>query len=81
MCVTMFQIMFLLEAVKNLGPLDSWPSYILRYLFVERAVPEHVKLLCAFFYGNGLPCFLPLLKCFLCTNPHATYTICPTENH
>lgn len=51
--------MFLLEAVEiHLGPLDSWPSYILRYQFVERVVLERVKLLCAFFCGNGLPCYL-----------------------
>jgi hypothetical protein len=47
--------MSLLYAVESrLGPIDTWPSYIIEYLFVNTPTPEVVKELTAFFYGNGV---------------------------
>ena len=55
-------IMKLLEAMEAyLGPIDGWPSYILRYLFTDCASPvQFIRLwkVIAFFYGNGIPCAL-----------------------
>jgi hypothetical protein len=67
--------MLLLEAVNNrLGTMESWPSYILRYLFVENSVQERLKVLCAFFYSNGLPCHLAYQLYYMC-NPYTTIKI------
>jgi hypothetical protein len=38
----------------HLGPIDTWPSYIIEYLFVNTPTPQVVKELSAFFFGNGL---------------------------
>ena len=48
--------MSLLYAVEvYLGPIDSWPSYIIEYLFVNSPTPEVIKELTAFFFGNDVP--------------------------
>jgi hypothetical protein len=45
--------MSLLYAVEDhLGPIDTWPSYIIEYLFLQTPTPEAVKKLAAFFSGN-----------------------------
>jgi hypothetical protein len=45
----------LLHAVeRHLGPVDTWPSYIIEYLFVNTPTPEVVKDLTAFFFDNGV---------------------------
>ena len=48
--------MSLLYAVEvYLGPIDTWPAYILEYLFVNSPTPEVIKELTAFFFGNDVP--------------------------
>ena len=45
-----------MHAVENhLGSIDTWPSYIIRYLFVDTTTPHVVKELSAFFFGNDVP--------------------------
>ena len=46
----------LLQAVEDhLGSIDTWPSSIIKYLFVDASLPRVVEELTAFFIGNGLP--------------------------
>jgi len=48
--------MSLLQAVENyLGGVQTWPSYIITYLFVETSSPTIVEELTTFFAGNGVP--------------------------
>jgi len=48
--------MSLLQAVEDhLGSIDTWPSYIIQYLFVDTPTPQVVEELTAFFIGNGVP--------------------------
>jgi hypothetical protein len=45
----------------RLGTLDLWPSYILQHIFHDRPSPvasHKLKKVVAFFYGNGVPCFI-----------------------
>jgi hypothetical protein len=39
---------------QHIGPIDSWPSYIIRYLFIEYT-SHAIKMLTAFFYGTDIP--------------------------
>ena len=48
-------VMYLLQAVERyLGGVDTWPSNIITYLFVETPSPRVVEELTAFFAGNGV---------------------------
>ena len=50
------QTMSLLHAVEEyLGPIDTWPAYIIEYLVVNSPTAEVIKELTAFFFGNGVP--------------------------
>jgi hypothetical protein len=50
--------MYLLQSVEQrLDPIDTWPTYITRYLFVDVPSSPIVQRLAAFFYGNGFPVF------------------------
>jgi hypothetical protein len=39
---------------SRLGPIDLWPSYIPRFLFVDAPNAATVRRVVAFFYGNGI---------------------------
>ena len=39
----------------RLGHIETWPSYIIEYLFLLPSAPWVVAELCAFFCGNGIP--------------------------
>ena len=50
--------MSLMDAMsRRLGPIDSWPTYILQLLFLDRPSPVRTSGLkvISFFYGNGVP--------------------------
>ena len=51
--------MLLLDAMtSHLGQLDSWPTYILQFLFIDHPSPvrsKKLKRVMAFFYGNDVP--------------------------
>jgi len=68
--------MYLLQHVEqHLGPLDTWPTYIIRYLFVDFPSPPIVKGLSAFFSGNNVPVYIAsqlYLACNDTCNIHAT---------
>jgi hypothetical protein len=51
--------MCLLQQVEqHLGQIDTWPAYIIRYLFIDVPKPGIVRKLTAFFYGNNIPVFI-----------------------
>ena len=46
----------LVQCVEHhLGPLDTWPTHILMYLFNMVPISPRVKRVAAFFYGNNVP--------------------------
>jgi hypothetical protein len=48
--------MLLLPFVTRcIAELDEWPSDILRLLFCDDCKVTHIRDVCAFLYGNGLP--------------------------
>jgi len=48
--------MCLLQQVEqHLGQIDTWPTYNIRYLFIDVPKPRIVRKLTAFFYGNDIP--------------------------
>jgi len=48
--------MSLLQAFEDhLGSIDTWPSSIIQYLFVDTPTPRVVEELTAFFIGNCVP--------------------------
>jgi hypothetical protein len=48
--------MSLLQAVEDhLGTIDTWPSYIIRYLFFDTPTPQVVEEVTASFICNGVP--------------------------
>jgi len=61
--------MSLLQAVEHyLGDVQTWPSYIITYLFAETPSPRVVEELTAFFAGNGVPKTLAY-KLYCACNP------------
>jgi hypothetical protein len=51
--------MYLLAVFESrLGSIDTWPSYILRFLFVDTPNCAVVRRVAGFFYGNGIECNL-----------------------
>ena len=51
--------MYLLTVLESrLGTIDTWPSYILRFLFVDQPNYATVRRVAGFFYGNGIECHL-----------------------
>jgi len=63
--------MSLLQAVEHyLGGVDTWPAYIITYLFAETPSPRVVEELRTFFVDNGVP--KTLASRLYCTcNPEA----------
>jgi len=48
--------MSLLQAVEQyLGSINTWPAYIITYLFAGTPSPSVVEKLTAFFAGNAVP--------------------------
>ena len=44
----------LLVAERLLGDVDTWPSHIIGFLFLQLPTRRIIKLLAAFFYGNDI---------------------------
>jgi hypothetical protein len=60
--------MYLLaEFESRLGSVDIWPSYILRFLFVDPPNSATVWRVAGFFYGNGIECSLAVAFFGLCS--------------
>jgi len=68
--------MSLLQAVEQyLGSINTWPAYIITYLFAETPSPR-VKELTAFFAGNGVPKSLAYKLYCICNPEAATELVC-----
>jgi len=66
-------VMSLLQAVEQyLGCIDTWPAYIITYLFAETPSPKVVEELTAFFAGNGVPKTLAYKLYCACNSQAAT---------
>jgi hypothetical protein len=66
----------LLHVVEShLGPIDTWPSYFIEYLFVHTPTPEVVKELTAFFFGNGVSKSLAYRLYHACNPTTTTETV------
>jgi hypothetical protein len=51
--------MYLLTLVSLLvGPVDSWPTKVIRAVFLEEPTLASIKTVVAFFYGNGVPFYM-----------------------
>jgi hypothetical protein len=65
--------MKLLETVEgHVGDIDSWPSYILRYIFSDHPSPvasARLKKVIALFFGNDVPCKMACRFYHACNGP------------
>ena len=51
-----FRVMDPLQAVEDiLGDIDTWPSYTIYFIFIEKPCSHSIRLVAAFMYGNGVP--------------------------
>jgi hypothetical protein len=63
--------MFLAQYVVSVvGVFESWPTSILRTIFVEKPTRSNVKKVAAFFYRNGLPVHMAVQFYVLCNGKH-----------
>jgi hypothetical protein len=61
--------MFLLQSVEQrLGLINTWSAYILNILFVDEPAVNNVRILAAFFYGNGVPLHMATQLYEVCNN-------------
>jgi len=77
--------MCLLEQVEQrLGQIDTWPTYIIRYLFIDVTKHRIVRKLTASFYGNDIPESIASRFYNACNdiyNLHATEYNCNLYSH
>jgi hypothetical protein len=63
--------MFLAQYVVSIvGVFESWPTSILRTIFVEEPTRTNVRTVASFFYGNGLPVNVAVQFYGLCNGRH-----------
>ena len=60
----------LIEAEHRLDSIETWPSYIIRYLFINCPRPLIIKKLTAFFYGNGITLSLAIRMYQICNEKY-----------
>ena len=76
--------MCLLQVEQHLGQIDTWPTYIIRYLFIDVPKPSIVRKLTAFFYGNDIPVSIASQLYNACNdkyNLQVTENICDLYSH
>jgi len=78
--------MSLLDAMtEHLGPLESWPTYILHNLFIDHPSPSNtsrLRMVIAFLYGNDVPLEMAYdfyNACSGCTGAAACFVIEQTK--
>ena len=74
--------MLLLDVMtEHLGPLESWPTYILQHLFLDRPSPtrtSRLRKVISFYYGNDIPLTMAYLfynACCGCTGATARFVV------
>ena len=67
----------LLESIESMiGLIESWPNEILFYLFSIIPSSYTLRKVCAFFYGNGVPCELAYRLYETCSGRTVTDDVC-----
>lgn len=67
--------MFLLQALESLlGSVETWPTTILKRLFVDESTHSAIKTVSAFLYGNGVPCTIASYFYNLCNEQGGAHT-------
>jgi hypothetical protein len=74
--------MLLLDAMtEHLGQLESWPTYILQQLFIDRPSPvptARIRKVISFFYGKYIPLKVAYIfynACCGCTGTTALFVV------
>jgi len=66
----------LLVVEHRRGTIETWPSYIIRFLFLNCPRPQIIKKITAFFYGNGITPFLAdCIKSVMISTLHLLLTL------
>jgi hypothetical protein len=52
---------FLAALEALLGGFEEWPSKILLLLFIEAPIYRNIRMVAAFFYGNGVSCAMCII--------------------
>ena len=63
----------LLVVEHRLGTIETWPSYVIRYLFLNCTRPLKIKKMTAFFYGNGITLSLAIRLYQICTDKYTSH--------
>jgi len=58
------------EAEHRLVSIETWPSYIIRYLFLNCPRPLIINKLTAFLYGNGITLSLEIRLYQICNEKY-----------
>jgi hypothetical protein len=62
----------LLLVEHRLGTIETWLSYIIRYLFLNCPRPQIIKKINAFFYGNGFTLSLAIRLYQICSDKYTS---------
>ena len=62
----------LLVVEHRLGAIEIWPSYIIRYLFLNCPRSLIIEKMTAFFYGNGITLSLAIRLYQICNDKYAS---------
>jgi len=68
--VHILQIMLLTILGCIVGPVNTWPTLVIRAIFIDMPSLASIKAVVAFFYGNGVPFFM-VHQLFVLCNYHA----------
>jgi hypothetical protein len=78
--------MLMLDAlIDHLGPFESWPTYIVQHLFVDRPSPartSRLRKVISFFYGKNVPLKMAYTfynACCGCTGATARFVVDQTR--
>ena len=70
----------LLVVEHRLGTIETWPSFIIRFLFLNCPRPQIIKKITAFFYGNGITLSLPIRLCQICNDKYTSPVVNTVSN-
>ena len=77
---TVISLLLIIDFVSSIqtvesrsGPINTWPTCILHYLFRDVPIPTVMIKLIAFFYGNGIPCSMAVHLFHACNDRRRWY--------
>ena len=83
-CFFLVWIICVLQVEQHLGQIDTWPTYVIRYVFIDVPKPSIVRKLTAFFYGKDIPVSIASQLYNVCNdkyNLQVTEYICDLHSH